>query len=123
MRIILFVFLGGAIGAMCREGLMLFVPAMSDHFPLDIFIANIVASFLLGITAGLLSRKLIGDAANAFIATGIMGGLSTFSSFMYGSVEIMNSGFWWVGISYVIISIVAGFIAVFCGYALGDKVH
>lgn len=122
MNIMILVFIGGAIGAITRELLMVSVPAMSDHFPLDIFMANIIASLLLGIVAGLLMRNKIGQGMNAFFATGVMGGLSTFSSFAYGAVEIMkHPQFLLVGMSYLVLSIVVGFVAIYIGYSVGNK--
>ncbi|HEM6867095.1 TPA: CrcB family protein [Providencia rettgeri] len=122
MNIMILVFIGGAIGAICRELLMISVPTMNDHFPLDIFIANIVASLLLGIVAGLLMRNKISQGMNVFLATGIMGGLSTFSSFVYGAVEIMKyPQFFLVAISYLVLSIVIGFVAIYIGYSVGNK--
>ncbi|MEQ4674390.1 CrcB family protein [Providencia vermicola] len=122
MNIMILVFIGGAIGAISRELLMVSVPAMNDHFPLDIFIANIIASLLLGIVAGLLMRKKIGQGMNAFFATGVMGGLSTFSSFVYGAVEIMKyPGAFLVAVSYLILSVVIGFVAIYIGYSVGNK--
>ncbi|EPL9569306.1 CrcB family protein [Providencia rettgeri] len=122
MNIMILVFIGGAIGAISRELLMVSVPTMNDHFPLDIFIANIIASLLLGIVAGLLMRKKIGQGMNAFFATGVMGGLSTFSSFVYGAVEIMKyPGFFLVAVSYLVLSIIIGFAAIYIGYSVGNK--
>lgn len=122
MNIMILVFIGGAIGAICRELLMVSVPTMNDHFPLDIFIANIVASLLLGIVAGLLMKNKISQRMNAFLATGIMGGLSTFSSFVYGTVEIMkHPQFFLVAMSYLVLSIVIGFVAIYIGYSVGNR--
>ncbi|HGV3503428.1 CrcB family protein [Providencia sp. PROV259] len=122
MNIMILVFIGGAIGAISRELLMVSVPTMNDHFPLDIFIANILASLLLGIVAGLLMRKKIGQGMNAFFATGVMGGLSTFSSFVYGAVEIMKyPGAFLVVVSYLILSVVIGFAAIYIGYSVSNK--
>nr|WP_314263777.1 CrcB family protein [uncultured Moellerella sp.] len=122
MNIAILVFIGGAIGAICRELLMISVPTMSDHFPLDIFTANIIASLLLGIVAGLLMRNKIDQGMNAFFATGVMGGLSTFSSFVYGALEIMKyPQYFLVAMSYLLLSIVIGFIAIYIGYSLGNK--
>ncbi|MBO1929446.1 CrcB family protein [Providencia rettgeri] len=121
MNIMILVFIGGAIGAISRELLMVSVPTMNNHFPLDIFVANIVASLLLGVVAGLLRNK-ISQGMNAFLATGIMGGLSTFSSFVYGAVEIMKSPqFLLVGMSYLVLSIVIGFVAIYIGYSVGNR--
>lgn len=122
MNIAILVFIGGAIGAIFRELLMISVPKMADQFPLDIFIANISASFLLGIVAGLLTSKRIGQSMNTFFATGVMGGLSTFSSFVYGAVEIMKyPQYLWTGVVYLILSVVVGFIVIYFGYILGSK--
>lgn len=122
MNIMILVFIGGAIGAISRELLMVSVPTMNDHFPLDIFIANIIASLLLGIVAGLLMRKKIGQGMNAFFATGVMGGLSTFSSFVYGAVEIMKyPGAFLVAVSYLILSVVIGLAAIYIGYSVSNK--
>ena len=75
------VFIGGAVGATAREFLMLLVPTLSRGFPLDILVANVVASFLIGVSTGRHDRKVINDGWHLTVTTGIMGGLSTFSSF------------------------------------------
>lgn len=124
MYLVFVIFIGGAIGAIGRELLMISIPSLADSFPMDIFIANIFAAFLLGITAALFQHKRISQYTNAFIATGIMGGLSTFSSFIYGSLEIMQHPHrLWVGVCYIIISLVIGFIAVMLGLWLGNKLN
>ncbi|WP_228411816.1 CrcB family protein [Entomomonas moraniae] len=51
MYAVFFIFIGGALGAIIRELLMINIPSLSDSFPMDIFVANILAAFLLGITA------------------------------------------------------------------------
>jgi len=121
MNMAILIFIGGAFGAICRELLMLGVPSFSDGFPMDILAANIIASFLLGITAALLQRNRINQYVNALVATGVMGGLSTFSSFVYGAFEVMTSpGLLIVGLGYLLISIVGGFLAVMAGMSLGN---
>ena len=49
LNLIILIFVGGAFGAMCREFVMLSVPRLADGFPMDIFVVNIVAAFLLGV--------------------------------------------------------------------------
>lgn len=120
-KVILLVFLGGGLGAILRELFMMNVPAISDGFPLDILLANLLASLLLGIVTALHTRKLVSDDVNLFAGTGIMGGLSTFSSFAYGSMVLMSApqaGFL-VSALYIIISIAFGFIAVQLGLKCG----
>ncbi|NGF16603.1 CrcB family protein [Morganella morganii] len=123
MNMVILIFIGGAFGAICRELLMLGVPSLHDGFPLDILAANIIASFLLGITAALLQRNRINQYVNALVATGIMGGLSTFSSFVYGTFETISSpALLGTGITYLLVSVIGGFAAVMAGLYLGNCV-
>src|SRR5271166_38561 len=112
IRIVMLVFVGGALGAMLREFLMLMVPQGSRGFPLDILVANLVAALLLGLVAALHSRKVASDGVYALIGTGITGGLSTFSSFAYGSAVLMtrSTKSAVVALAYVLISLLAGYI-------------
>lgn len=123
IKIAILVFVGGALGATLREFLMLMVPQGSRGFPLDILVANLVAALLLGLAAALHSRKVASDSGYALIGTGITGGLSTFSSFAYGSAVLMTRSTTSavVALAYVLISLVTGYIAVVVGLRLGKK--
>ena len=122
-KIVILVFVGGALGATLREFLMVLVPQESRGFPLDILAANLVAAVLLGLVATLHGRKVASDAVYALIGTGITGGLSTFSSFAYGSAELMTRSKTSavVALVYVVISLVLGYIAVIVGLRVGDQ--
>lgn len=124
-KIVILVFVGGAVGAMLREVLMLMVPQGSRGFPLDILVANLVAAFLLGFVAGLSRRKAASDEVYALIGTGITGGLSTFSSFAYGSAELMTRSVTGaiVAAAYVVTSLMLGYIAVMVGLKVGEQGH
>jgi CrcB protein len=123
IKIVMLVFVGGALGAMLREFLMLMVPQGSRGFPSDILVANLVAALLLGIVAALHSRKVASDGVYALLGTGITGGLSTFSSFAYGSAALMARSMTGaaVALAYVLISLVTGYIAVIVGLKLGKQ--
>jgi fluoride exporter len=123
IKIVVLVFVGGALGAMLREFLMLMVPQGSRGFPLDILVANLLAAFLLGLIAALHSRKVASDGVYAMIGTGITGGLSTFSSFAYGSAVLMTASTLSAVVAsvYVVISLVLGYIAVIVGMKLGEQ--
>ena len=89
--VVILVFVGGALGAMLREFSMLMVPNLADNFPLDILVANLLAAFLLGLVTGLHRRQIVSEGAEMLVGTGIAGGLSTFSSFVYGAVVLMSA--------------------------------
>jgi CrcB protein len=123
VNIVIPVFVGGALGAMLREFTMLMVPNLADNFPLDILIANVVAAFLLGLVTALHRRRIVSDGADMLVGTGIAGGLSTFSSFVYGAVVLMSASTASAVVAsvYVVISLVLGYIAVVFGLKLGGQ--
>ena len=79
------VLIGGGIGAAVRELLMLGVANLPGGFPMPIFIANMTAALLIGVLSALtIAGGVIGSGGKLLLTTGIMGGLSTFSSFVWG---------------------------------------
>ena len=120
---VMLVFVGGALGAILREFSMLMVPNLADKFPLDILVANLVAAFLLGLVTALHRRQVVSEGAEMLVGTGIAGGLSTFSSFVYGAVVLMSASTASAIVAsvYVVISLVLGYIAVTVGLKLGGQ--
>jgi fluoride exporter len=117
------VFLGGGAGAVMREILMLVIPRLADNFPLDILVANLAASFVLGLVTVLCRRHVVSDGINLLVGTGIAGGLSTFSSFAYGTVVLMSgsAASLVIASAYVLISLFLGYIAVVCGQQVAKR--
>ena len=118
---VLLVFIGGAVGAVARELLMLVVPTLSHGFPLDIFVANVVASLLIGFSTGRHNRKAIDDDWHLMVTTGTMGGLSTVSSLAYASSVLLTTSKTGalVAAAYVLVSLVMGYVAVIVGMKIG----
>jgi CrcB protein len=119
---VILIFLGGGLGAILRELFMLMLGRYSSVFPIDIFAANILASFLLGLTFALTQSKVASANLNLFIATGVCGGMSTFSSFVYGSYsEMLRPGLMLASIFYIIASLVVGFAAAWIGVRIASR--
>ena len=120
MNIVILVFVGGALGATAREFAMLLVPNPTDNFPLDILVANLAAAFLLGLVTALHRRGVVSGSVNVLVGTGIAGGLSTFSSFVYGTVVLMSASTASaiVALVYVVISLALGYIVAVVGLKL-----
>ena len=59
INLVILIFVGGAFGAMCREFFMLGFPTHTGDFPLAIFLANVLASLLLGLSTGSRQRLRI----------------------------------------------------------------
>ena len=123
LRIIVLVFIGGGIGALVREFLMLGIRTGYDGFPLDILAANVIGSLVLGGAAALHARSRLGDTPYAFIGTGFCGGLTTFSSFVYASVVLMAASTQEavVAVAYIVVSLALGYGALRLGERLAGK--
>ncbi len=111
-----FVFMGGGFGAIVREISMLMLGRYSAAFPVDIFIANVIAAFLLGLVSGLHQEHRASDDAMLLISTGFCGGMSTFSSFIFGAYsEMWEPGRLALSLLYIIASLVIGYGAAWLG--------
>jgi fluoride exporter len=115
------VLIGGGIGAPVRELLMLGVANLPGGFPMPIFIANMTAALLIGVLSALtITGGVIGSGGKPLLMTGIMGGLSTFSSFVWGTHQMLaNVADQASAIVYLVLSMVAGFLLVELGLWLG----
>lgn len=119
MRTVLLVAVGGGLGALLRETLMVTVGPGPDGFPTDILVANVVGSFLLGLAFGLRAGDVLGPSAYLFVGAGIMGGLSTFSSFVLAVVQLAESSEAGAALLYLASSLALGFAAVLLGLRIG----
>lgn len=103
----LIVFLGGGIGAALRHGVNLGVARLLGvSFPWGTFLVNVTGSLLMGLIAGYLSLK--GDASQhwrLFLATGILGGYTTFSAFSLDAVLLWERNEPALAATYVLASV------------------
>lgn len=88
------VFIGSGIGGMLRHG----VNVASAHLfgtgmPLGTVFVNVVGSFLTGILVGVFALKgQGGEGLRLFLATGVLGGFTTFSTFSLEAVTLFRRG-------------------------------
>ena len=115
---ILLVFLGGGFGAVIRELLVMLIPSES-LLSLPVFIANMTASFFVGILAGLISKSKITGSQSAFLSVGLMGGLSTFSTFIY-EIVLQIKTIDAVLVVYVFLTLAIGLMFVMAGLKIGS---
>ncbi len=116
----LLVMLGGAIGVALRYGLAVWLQNWLHvgGFPWWTFAASVSGSFAIGLVmAGFLNGQLSGNV-RLFLAVGILGGFTTFSSFSYETLGLLQRGEWWRAAAYVAGSVVLGFVAVLVAYRL-----
>ena len=91
-RTILIVGAGGFIGSVMRYLVQIFVEkGLSSTFPWGTFVANMAGSLIIGIVFGLAEKgDLLSSEWRIFLAVGICGGFTTFSSFAYNNLMLIK---------------------------------
>ena len=109
--------LGGFLGSASRFGIASFLSnRFSSSFPSGTFAVNIIGCLLIGLIYGFSLRfEQISPEWRVFLATGFCGGFTTFSSFAYENVGLLQTNellqFW----LYIFLSLIIGFSAAFAG--------
>jgi CrcB protein len=118
VRIIAVVGLGAALGGILRYLLTQFVVARAGAglaFTSTLLI-NVSGSFLIGAVLQIAqSRADLSPLWRYFLATGILGGYTTFSTFSFEALSLASSGLWLTAAGYVAGSVVLGIGAAFAG--------
>jgi CrcB protein len=120
---IFLVFVGGGGGSTVRFLLGRWVNAWHNHhFPFGTLSVNIVACLVLGFVVGIADhRHLISPAARLFWTVGFCGGFSTFSTFSAETLTLIQGGFHFSTVIYIVLSLVLCLAATFGGIYLGEN--
>jgi fluoride exporter len=120
MMQLLLVAAGGAIGATLRH--LTNVAAFriaGPAFPWGTVAVNLVGCFAMGVFIEFLARRLGGSMdLRLFVATGILGGFTTFSAFSLDFAVLVERGAMAVAFGYAALSVVGSLAALFAGLAL-----
>lgn len=116
---ILFIAIGGAVGSVCRYLLSSAVlRALGTLFPAGTFVVNVVGCLVFGAVVGLTQQRLtLTPEVRAFLLAGMLGGFTTFSSYMNESFVLVREGqFLWAGLN-LGGQVVAGFVAFWVAFS------
>ncbi len=109
--------LGGAAGTLARFGVGAYAQRFSGTFPFSTLAINVLGSFLLGF----LMRYLLASAAapelRVGLTIGFCGGFTTFSTFSYETVRLLEQGSYGRAGTYVVMSVVLCVLATYAGFA------
>jgi fluoride exporter len=118
---ILYVFLGGGIGAIMRFGLTHLIHKFPKSvFPIATLASNLIASLLVGVFLVLMMKlkPANSESFQAFWIIGICGGFSTFSTFAKENLELMERGQWLIAVLNIFISVAFCILMVYLGRKL-----
>jgi len=113
---VLYVALGGAIGAAGRYLAGLGMIRLLGHhpFPVAVLTVNVVGSFLMGAFVVLAAQRGL-THLSPFVMTGILGGFTTFSAFSLETVNMLERGAFGYAALYVSMSVILSVTGLFLG--------
>jgi CrcB protein len=120
MAATLLVFLGGGLGAVLRHAVNRLAFALwGAGFPVGTMIVNVVGSLAMGLLVGLFaSHPAISQPTRLFLATGLLGGFTTFSAFSLDALTLYERGEVGLALAYVAASVVLSLAAIAAGFFL-----
>jgi fluoride exporter len=120
---LLYVAVGSAIGGVSRYLLGGLVQRLLDTtFPAGTLLINISGSFLLGaILRYAIETPTLSPEVRAFLTIGFCGGYTTFSTFSYETVAMLEDGEWTRAGLYVGASVLLSLLGVFLGFAVARE--
>ncbi len=118
---ILWVGLGGAIGAMLRYGAGLAALRLwGDNFPWGTLVVNISGSLAIGLIAGylLLLTHEWQETMRLFVIVGVLGGFTTFSAYALDSVIMLQKGDYLPAVAYIGGTVIFSILATALGLSI-----
>jgi len=89
---------GAALGAWLRWGLATWLNPRVPHFPLGTLAANLIGGYVVGFAvAFFVARPDVSPEWRLFVITGVLGALTTFSTFSAEVIELLARGEWTTG--------------------------
>lgn len=121
---IIFVGVGGALGAIARYLVNISPLAnVSDKFPLPTFVINITGSFLIGFLFVMFTERFeVSENVRLALAVGFLGAFTTFSAFELEIFLLMRERQVLTAVLYLVLSVITGFVGLLAGVALGRRV-
>jgi CrcB protein len=115
----LVVFLGAGAGGVLRHAVNRTALFFASPFPWSTLVINVTGCLAMGLLAGWLAfRGESGQTLRLFLATGILGGYTTFSAFSLDAALLWERGQFWGAAFYVGGSVVLSIASMFVGLAV-----
>ena len=118
---VLAVGLGGIIGANARWQISDWsVSHWPSSFPWGTFLINISGSFILAVYLTTVTERFAGRSlTRLLVATGLLGAYTTFSTFVYETVRLVQHGDGRIALAYIVASLAGGLVTAAIGIMIG----
>ncbi len=121
---LLLVFAGGGLGSIFRYLIGIWLNKNDFLTPWGTFTVNILGSLLIGLLAGYNLRNLnLSHEYQALIIVGFLGGFTTFSSFAFENLIMLQQGKFLLFAAYFSVTLIVGLFAVSLGYHLSGYIN
>ena len=115
------IFVGAGVGGVARYAVSQWVQAATGPaFPWGTLLINVSGSLVLAFVYGSLEGTAAAPAWRAFLGVGILGGYTTFSTFSYESVRLLQDGEWARALLYVAGSVILSLAGALLGFTLAS---
>lgn len=123
MKTILLIGSGGFLGSIARYGLQhLMHRVIPSTFPFGTLLVNIIGCFAIGLIYGALGKSSwLTEDWKLFLAIGICGGFTTFSSFSHENIKLLQDGQAFQALLYIAASVIIGLTMTYIGILISGK--
>lgn len=104
---LIWVFVGGGLGALTRFGVSKWFVSNQDSFPYATLLSNLMATLILGLVVYYGPQKWSNEGMKLFLLTGFCGGFSTFSTFSFETFQLLQTS-WLLALLNILISVLGG---------------
>jgi len=119
MKLPLLIALGSSLGGISRYLLSTLIQTKTTSpFPIHTLLINLLGCFLIGLVFGLFAKGQISNEWKLFLATGILGGFTTFSAFSMETLTLFKNGYIGYALLYVFASVFLGLLLTYLAYWL-----
>jgi CrcB protein len=121
---VLLVALGGAVGSALRFLTSLAAAHwISDTFPYGTMIVNLAGAFAIGLVQEVaIEGALMTNETRLFLTAGVMGGLTTYSTFSYETVTLLERNAWLAAWANIVVTTALALALCVAGMAVGRAI-
>ncbi|MCG8572776.1 MAG: fluoride efflux transporter CrcB [Spirochaetes bacterium] len=115
MTRLLMIFIGGGVGATLRYGISIFCTKYFSFFPIGTLIVNLLGCFLIGFLTETFSYRIVSTELKLAILTGMLGALTTFSTFGLETYHLFKQNNLILAVSNVLFNLIMGIVLLVLG--------